>query len=181
MASSTPPQPSSPRSPGWSVAASSAVPMFGRQEYKGEAWNAETYAVACNLLELANSWWNSYTEEDAYRAVIGNAPRDAGFRDADVLRAMELSTQEDRQQRDAPSPRRKEVGLFIPYATPHQPLDPAAFFTKGEGLDVLRLATRGRRVRRPRSRQHRQPLHLGATATAYGHQHRTKSCDRWPW
>jgi P4 family phage/plasmid primase-like protien len=117
-----------------------AVPMFGRQAYSGEPWNAETYAVACNLLELSNSWWNSYTEEDAYRAVIGNAPRDSGFRDADVLERWN-SARKKIGSNGRPKPPPQGGGLFIPYATPTQPLDPSAFFTKGEGLDVLRLAT----------------------------------------
>src|SRR5437868_7888468 len=117
-----------------------AVSMFGRQEYKGEPWNETTYAVACNLLEISNSWWNSYTEEDAYRAVIGNAPRDAGFRDADVLERWNSARKKIGGQ-GRPKPASQGGGLFIPYATPTTPIDPAAFFTKGEGLDVLRLTT----------------------------------------
>jgi hypothetical protein len=54
------------------------------QGYAGEPWNATTFEVCCTLLELANAPWSPYTVEDAYAAVVGNAPTDSGFTSADV-------------------------------------------------------------------------------------------------
>ncbi|MFD6094529.1 AAA family ATPase [Oerskovia sp. NPDC060338] len=42
-------------------------------------WDDTTYAVACNLLEVAHSTWNDYTEQDAMDDLFDNAPTDDGF------------------------------------------------------------------------------------------------------
>lgn len=47
-----------------------------------ENWDNTTYAVACNLLEIAHSTWNDYSEQNALDDLFENAPTDAGF-DAD--------------------------------------------------------------------------------------------------
>lgn len=64
--------------------AAAAVPEG--QTYSGEPWDATTHAVACNLLELANSDWAPYDAATAYADLHQHAPRDAGFTDLDVNR-----------------------------------------------------------------------------------------------
>jgi putative DNA primase/helicase len=60
----------------------------GRQDdlsqYRGEPWDETTFAVACNLLELAYSPWNGYSVEQAYADIVRYAPRDADFDDEQV-------------------------------------------------------------------------------------------------
>ncbi len=50
-----------------------------RRGWDGEPWDATAYAVACNLLELANSPWSGYTREQAHADLLQHAPRDEGF------------------------------------------------------------------------------------------------------
>lgn len=52
--------------------------------YVGEPWNATTFEVACNLVELANSTWNGYTLEQAYSDLLRYAPTDSDFTSEDV-------------------------------------------------------------------------------------------------
>lgn len=117
-----------------------AVPQFGRDTYRGDAWNETTYKVSCNLLEIVNSGWNSLTEEDAYRAVMGNAPRDPGFRDPDVIERWN-SARKTINGKGRPMPPRQGGGVFIPFPTSNVPIDPDSFFVPNKGLDVLRLAS----------------------------------------
>lgn len=42
-------------------------------------WNSTTYAVACNLLEFANSPWSGYSREQAHADLLDRAPTDSGF------------------------------------------------------------------------------------------------------
>lgn len=49
--------------------------------WDGAPWDATTYEVACNLLELANATWNAYSIQQAHHDVFENAPRDPGFGD----------------------------------------------------------------------------------------------------
>ncbi len=53
-------------------------------QYRGEPWDETTFAVACNLLELAYSPWNGYSVEQAYADIVRYAPRDADFDDEQV-------------------------------------------------------------------------------------------------
>lgn len=52
--------------------------------YQGEPWNDTTFAVACALLELANSPWTVYDVSAAHSDLIEHAPRDSGFTNEDV-------------------------------------------------------------------------------------------------
>jgi hypothetical protein len=45
----------------------------------GPPWNNTTHAVACNLIEFANSDWSDYTLEAAHAHLMERAPRDEGF------------------------------------------------------------------------------------------------------
>lgn len=46
----------------------------------GDMWDNTTYAVACNLIEIANSPWSGYTLEQAHTDWLNHAPVDnAGF------------------------------------------------------------------------------------------------------
>jgi len=46
----------------------------------GDMWDNTTYAVACNLIEIANSPWSGYTLEQAHADWLNHAPVDnAGF------------------------------------------------------------------------------------------------------
>jgi hypothetical protein len=47
--------------------------------WEGEPWNGTTYAVACNLIELANSNWTGYTLEQAHADLLELAPADEAF------------------------------------------------------------------------------------------------------
>lgn len=42
-------------------------------------WNSTTFAVACNLLEFANSPWSGYSREQAHADLLDRAPTDSGF------------------------------------------------------------------------------------------------------
>lgn len=54
---------------------------LAQKGWDGPPWDATTYEVACNLLELANAPWTPYGLNDAYAALFTNAPRDEGFDD----------------------------------------------------------------------------------------------------
>lgn len=47
-------------------------------------WDESTFKLACDLLEIAHSPWNAFTEADAYGVLFSNAPRDKGFDDKRV-------------------------------------------------------------------------------------------------
>jgi len=47
----------------------------------GTAWDTTSYEVACNLIELANSPWNSLTREWAHEQFLAHAPSDGVFDD----------------------------------------------------------------------------------------------------
>lgn len=53
--------------------------------YRGEPWNETTYAVACNLLELAQTQWLDFGIDDVKGILTEHAPTDAGFTMADVM------------------------------------------------------------------------------------------------
>lgn len=53
--------------------------------WDGEPWDATTFAVACNLIELANSRWSGYPLEEAEREFLEHAPTDPGFGPAEHL------------------------------------------------------------------------------------------------
>lgn len=55
-----------------------------RQGWEGEAWDGTTYNVACSLIEIANSPWNTYSVEQAYHDLITHSPRDENFDDERV-------------------------------------------------------------------------------------------------
>lgn len=63
-----------------------AVPE--EQEYRGEPWDATTFEVACNLLELANAAWSPYAAGDACAALMEHTPRDPGFTDAEIAKKI---------------------------------------------------------------------------------------------
>ena len=116
-----------------------AVGRYGKEPYAGPDWNATTYEVACNLLELAYAPWNPFTEADAHRALLTTAPRDPGFDDVKIGACWDSARKKiDGQGRRLPAP--QGGGMFIPFPTSSAPVDPSQFFIKGEGLDVLRLA-----------------------------------------
>lgn len=48
-------------------------------DYRGPAWNHTTFEVACTLIEIANSPWNSYSLGQAQRDILERAPQDAEF------------------------------------------------------------------------------------------------------
>jgi|tagenome__1003787_1003787.scaffolds.fasta_scaffold20980516_5 hypothetical protein len=45
----------------------------------GSYWDATTFEVACNLLDLANSGWTGYTEEQALQDLLDRAPSDGAW------------------------------------------------------------------------------------------------------
>lgn len=47
--------------------------------HQGPGWNNTTHAVACNLIEFANSPWSGYTMEQAHADLVARAPSDEGF------------------------------------------------------------------------------------------------------
>jgi P4 family phage/plasmid primase-like protien len=70
---------------------------------------------------------------------MGNAPRDQGFRDPDVIERWN-SARKTINGKGRPMPPRQGGGMFIPFAATSQPIDPDSFFVPNKGLDVLRLA-----------------------------------------
>lgn len=52
--------------------------------YTGPPWNGETFEVACNLQEIANTPSSGYSRQQAQADLRAHAPRDKGFRAADV-------------------------------------------------------------------------------------------------
>lgn len=56
-------------------------------------WDETTFKLSCDLLEIANTPWTSYTKKDAYTSVFSNAPRDAGFDDFRVNAKFESAEQ----------------------------------------------------------------------------------------
>lgn len=44
--------------------------------HEGDGWDTTTYAVACNLIEFANSPWSGYSLADAERDLLAHAPHD---------------------------------------------------------------------------------------------------------
>lgn len=53
--------------------------------YRGEPWNETVYAVACNLLELAQTQWVDFGIDDVKGILTEHAPTDAGFTMVDVM------------------------------------------------------------------------------------------------
>lgn len=49
----------------------------------GTNWDQTTFAVACNLVEFANSNWSGYSLEDAHGDLLRHAPRDEDFNQSD--------------------------------------------------------------------------------------------------
>ncbi|MFQ1000467.1 AAA family ATPase [Modestobacter sp. SSW1-42] len=47
--------------------------------WSGPGWNTTTHAVACNLIEFANSAWSGYTLDRAEADLLDRAPTDEGF------------------------------------------------------------------------------------------------------
>jgi hypothetical protein len=62
--------------------------------WDGPPWDSTTFAVACNLVEFANSAWSGYTLERAYDDLMSRAPSDEGFtaRDHEAKWASALNT-----------------------------------------------------------------------------------------
>lgn len=61
--------------------------------WDGEPWNATTYAVACNLIEFANSRWSGYELDQAEADLLENAPTDEGFTERDHRERWESALQ----------------------------------------------------------------------------------------
>ncbi|HUM06399.1 MAG TPA: phage/plasmid primase, P4 family [Terriglobales bacterium] len=64
-------------------------------------WDETCFKCACDLLEIARSPWNAYSESDAYNDYFSRAPRDSGFGDERV-NAKFASAVKKRKQRPAP-------------------------------------------------------------------------------
>lgn len=78
-------------------------------------WDETVFKLACDLLEIANTPWTSYTKKDAYASVFANAPRDSGFDDMRVNAKFESAEQKTAgKSRPAPDWLRK------PEPTPDQ-------------------------------------------------------------
>lgn len=116
-------------------------------------WDQGTYEVACNLIELANSHWNSFTLAEAEQLLMSNAPRDEGFRDARVRQKWQSALNKiGSAQRPAPAPsagwipKGSEAAPPAPpvapvvYTAPKDRPNPATYFQTGIGLLVEDLA-----------------------------------------
>lgn len=129
--------------------------QLGIQGWAGEAWNATTHAVACNLLEFANSPWNSYSVGHAKQDVMTLTPRDADFDDWTVAKTFDSARASvGDKARPLPADRRREPDPLMEGVetranpTPGdggqgQPVaggDPQRFFDPKEGLDATLLA-----------------------------------------
>jgi putative DNA primase/helicase len=63
------------------------------EHYAGPPWNHTTFEVSCQLVELANSTWNLYTQQEAWTDVWNAAPRDAGFGDHEITKTFRSALQ----------------------------------------------------------------------------------------
>lgn len=82
--------------------------------YDGPPWNHTTYAVACNLTELANTPWAPLTHEQVEMLLLEHAPRDPGFGDYEVRKCLASARQTvGAGARSAPP---KPVDLLAPFA-----------------------------------------------------------------
>lgn len=81
--------------------------------YRGDPWDGTTFAVACTLLQLANSPWTPLQPSDAYRIVFDNAPRDRDFDDA-AVNAKWASAVAKIGNKARPMPPKQDVGPVYP-------------------------------------------------------------------
>jgi P4 family phage/plasmid primase-like protien len=109
------------------------------RDYKGPPWDATTFNVACNLIEIANSPWNNFTEDDAWMVLLAEAPRDAGFGTKEIQRKWDSAR---RKVGDAcrPVPKNPAPGVYYMEVPGGKRgiINPNAFFGK-EGLKVSAL------------------------------------------
>lgn len=110
-----------------------AVKDVRREKYTGPPWDATTFQVACNLLEIANSPWNRYTEEDAYQAIRQHAPRDSNFNAKCVLNKWDSARKTIGDKGRPMPPARSTVN-------DDGTVNHEAFFVRDQGLQVTVLA-----------------------------------------
>jgi P4 family phage/plasmid primase-like protien len=87
--------------------------------WQGPAWNQTTFEQACNLVELANSGWNTYTFAQAYQDLMENAPRDDGFTDWHVETCWDsaVRTVDGKEQTPPPEQENKPVDASVAPST----------------------------------------------------------------
>ncbi len=107
-------------------------------DYKGPAWNHTVFEVSCGLIEIANSPWNVYTMDAAYKDVFQFAPRDPGFDDDTVNKTFESARtkvgEKARPIPPAPPPREPD---FMDAAAPGVRVDPrVAAYEAGQDPSV---------------------------------------------
>ncbi|PPG85489.1 hypothetical protein C5C29_06030 [Rathayibacter sp. AY1H2] len=77
-------------------------------DYEGEPWDATTFAVLCNLIEIAKAPWANYTTDHAYQDAFSRAPRDEGFTDAVFRQKWESALQKITAAEPRPLPDLRE-------------------------------------------------------------------------
>jgi putative DNA primase/helicase len=81
-------------------------------QYRGEPWDGTTFAVACTLLQMANSPWVALQPSEAYQLVFDHAPRDRDFTDEAVNAKWRSAVTKigDKARPLPPKPGQKDVG-----------------------------------------------------------------------
>ena len=126
--------------------------------WNGEPWDATTFEVACALIEIANSPWNSYSLGQAKADLLLHAPRDTdGFDDWKVNQKFDSALERvGDKARPMPANRQAEPDPLFggpdvrvnPTSGAGEPTTPGAgsgggperFFGEGGSLDVAALA-----------------------------------------
>lgn len=95
--------------------------------WQGPAWNATTFKVACQLVELSNSRWNAYSQQDARGDLFENSPRDEdGFDDTEIEKIWQSAlTKVGSTARPLPEDRQRATASSMWDDNPDIEIDPA--------------------------------------------------------
>lgn len=96
--------------------------------WEGPPWNATTYSVACNLLEIANADWTDLTPDTVEALMLTWAPQDDGFGEEAIRKCLWSARQTvgDKARQQPPPPANRGVDLFAPFGGNRAPGAPYA-------------------------------------------------------
>ena len=91
--------------------------------YEGARWDATTFEVSCQLVELANAPWSALTPEEAHTMVLQHAPSDAYWNEAEAKFASARTKIGDKP-RPAPTANADPADVTDPFSPGHVPTGP---------------------------------------------------------
>ena len=113
------------------------------EDYRGDPWDATTFAKAVRLAELARAAWSSFSLDEARELLLEHAPRDEGFTDKDVLEKWASALRASQSTELALPITAGQGGAAALFTLPipdhmarRQRLSPGSFFDPKEGLLV---------------------------------------------